>query len=141
MCGIYFHSIIAIYWITCGHLIFAIILRMTYQVSFCKLRWVIIILLPTLLGLFYCSFHLDLFSNNNRRDGMGRREALHDSFHDGLSLVKASCRQNDIRTLSQRAVPSSMFLYDPGSRLLMCKTAKHGSTTWAGYFVSIFQNG
>ena len=68
-----------------------------------------------------------------------KKEVLHKSFQDGLNSIKEAC--SDLKTHDQNEVPVSMFLFDPASKLLMCKTAKHGSTTWAQYFVSIFQNG
>ena len=68
-----------------------------------------------------------------------KKAVLHQSFHNGLNFIKEAC--SDLTTHDQNEVPVSMFLFDPASKLLMCKTAKHGSTTWAQYFVSIFQNG
>ena len=68
-----------------------------------------------------------------------KKDLLHKSFQNGLNFIKEAC--SDLKTHDQNEVPVSMFLFDPASKLLMCKTAKHGSTTWAQYFVSIFQNG
>ena len=97
-------------------------------------KWLIIILLAAIVCLFY-------FSHHYKRLTLRKREALHDYFHDGLSSLKSACRQDEIRSLDQSDVPLYMFNYDPSSGLLMCHTAKHGSTTWSGYFVTIFQNG
>ena len=70
-----------------------------------------------------------------------KKTRLHKSFYNGLRFIREACSEDDIKSRNQNQVPVSQFLFDPASKLLMCKTAKHGSTTWAQYFVSIFQNG
>ena len=97
-----------------------------------KFVWIFVILLS-----FYTFFPMFKI----KQDFKLKKEFLHKSFHNGLSFIKQACSDEDIKSLNQNNVPVTQFLFDPASRLLMCKTAKHGSTTWAQYFVSIFQNG
>ena len=97
-----------------------------------KILWLFVILL-------FCYTFFPIFETT--QSFKQKKELLHESFQNGISFIKQACSEEDIKSLDQNDVPVSQFLFDPASRLLMCKTAKHGSTTWAQYFVSIFQNG
>ena len=62
-------------------------------------------------------------------------------FGDRYSTIRKACVDPKIQALDKVEVPHFRFVYDGNSKLLTCTTAKHGSTTWSNYFVTLFQNG
>ena len=70
-----------------------------------------------------------------------RRLGLRGHFNRSLATMEAACGEPALRGLEVNTVPDSRFSFDPVTKMLMCKTAKHGSTTWSKYFVTIYKNG
>ena len=70
-----------------------------------------------------------------------RRLGLRAHFNRSLATLEAACGDPALRGLEVKTVPDSRFSFDPVTKMLMCKTAKHGSTTWSNYFVTIYKNG
>ena len=70
-----------------------------------------------------------------------RRKLLRTLFHQSLKVKENACSEKLLQNLNVTEVPKSRFSYDPGSKMIMCRTAKHGSSTWSNYFVKIYRNG
>ena len=62
-------------------------------------------------------------------------------FGDRLSTIQEACEDAKIQNLDVVEVPQYRFLFERTSNLFTCTTAKHGSTTWSNYFVTLWGNG
>ena len=60
-------------------------------------------------------------------------------FQDRLETLARACQH--VKRFRQDQKADFDFNIAPQQKLLMCKTAKHGTTTWSYYFIQIFLNG
>ena len=82
-----------------------------------------------------------LFLSQNENKMSQKRADFRKLFEKSRQKMDLACSENIIIEKMKDNVPLDRFLFDPKSKLLMCKTAKHGSTTWSNHFVSIYRNG
>ena len=66
---------------------------------------------------------------------------LRDLFHERLEVLRRACQDNGAEVPMEVIRPNFLFNVAPEQRLVMCKTAKHGTTTWSSYFLQIITNG
>ena len=72
-----------------------------------------------------------------------RRARLAPNFRQRLAQLRRSCRQMAPSLPLTSRFPerqNTHWSVSPHRRLVMCRTAKHGSTTWSNYFVQMFTN-
>ena len=71
----------------------------------------------------------------------GTPAVLRELFRERLDTLETVCRDN--RRQVPREVSKNNFLFNvaPDHKLIMCKSAKHGTTTWSEYFVQILTAG
>ena len=93
--------------------------------------------MTTFRFLFFCTFTKRL----NIEVQESNREVLEMLFHDRLVTMKEACRANMDKVPSDVKKNNIQFNIAAKQKLIMCKTAKHGTTTWSNYFVQILTNG
>ena len=70
-----------------------------------------------------------------------RKQKLRTVFEKSYKTISAACSDPIIQNMGKVNVPIGRFASDPQSGMLMCRMAKHGSTTWDEYFVTLNRNG
>ena len=75
--------------------------------------------------------------NNKPREGSP--EELRGLFRERLETLAKACQ--DIRRFREDQKAEYDFNIAPDQKLIMCKTAKHGTTTWSYNFIQILLNG
>ena len=62
-------------------------------------------------------------------------------FQERLFTMRKACQDNIQEVPQDVEKPDFQFNIAPKQKLIMCKTAKHGTTTWSQYFLQIITDG
>jgi hypothetical protein len=80
--------------------------------------------------------------SHNKKSANDSKIRIQKLFHERTERIRTVCSEENSR------IPATVKIYtgliwsiEKKHKLLMCRTAKHGSTTWASIFVQIYTNG
>ena len=94
-----------------------------------------------ILFIFLLLFHVSKFLQTNKTSE--RRLILRNLFSDRLSHIEQVCSEERARTQNLTSYRPSLefFSIEEKHKILYCRTAKTGSSTWGHYFVQLYTNG
>ena len=70
------------------------------------------------------------------RKSVTRNEVIREAFKESLAQLKSTC----VKYKSNHTTPPlKNFSLEPRHKLVICRTAKHGSTSWTNNFVKIYE--
>ena len=80
-------------------------------------------------------------SDNTKSKYVSRNEDIRKVFQASLTTIQTTCeRYKSENTTKEYKLPDlKNFSLEPRHKLIICRTAKHGSTSWAHNFVQIYQ--
>ena len=88
---------------------------------------------------------IDLLLKNQFSQIVFRRQKLKNVFQERNQKVRDVCKEeseNIPKLLAKEAaLRSGMYNIEHKHKLLMCRAAKHGTTTWAYNFIQMYKNG
>ena len=68
-----------------------------------------------------------------------RKQKIRGMFKERMQKIKDVCEKNLIKGVEDNAYKiGKIWTVNEKKGLVMCRTGKHGSTTWANYFVKIY---
>ena len=97
------------------------------------------------------SFHSDISKahSNSKSKSSGisrskfetRNEGIRKEFQASLATIQTACEKYKSQNSTKKYKLPDMknFSLEPRHKLLICRTAKHGSTSWANNLVQIYQ--
>ena len=93
-------------------------------------------------GNIYSAFNSQITAGNFQQHAKVKRKVkrlkqVEDNFQVGADLVRNICDQYGGHLKKPPGIKNIIWSIAPQHSLLMCRTAKHGSTTWANIFVQI----
>ena len=68
----------------------------------------------------------------------GRRWRVQNIFKTRMEKIREVCEEEKENIAKVRKVNVNIWSVERAHGLVMCRTAKHGSTTWANYFVQMY---
>ena len=83
---------------------------------------------------------IDSVDDDDGKDGVDEDDG-YDIFDERIRKVRSACAAEDLSPPSPTPVNPIIWSVEEKHNLLMCRTAKHGSTTWASIFVKIYTKG
>ena len=80
-------------------------------------------------------------NENNKSKYVTRNEGIRSVFQASLTTIKTACEKYKSQNTTQKYKLPDLknFSLEPRHKLVICRTAKHGSTSWARNLVQIYQ--
>ena len=85
--------------------------------------------------------HTRSVAKSPKKPGKPKHHHIKQIFKRRTEKVRKVCSENESKIPLEVGINNLIWSIEAKHKLLMCRTAKHGSTTWSNYFVQIYTKG
>ena len=85
--------------------------------------------------------HLNDVKTSSKKIHSAKHFHIKKIFEERTKRVRKVCNEEKSKIPAKVSINNLIWSIEAKHKLLMCRTAKHGSTTWSNYFVQMYSRG
>ena len=85
--------------------------------------------------------HLEDVKTSSKKFQSAKHLYIKKIFEERTERVRKVCNEEKSKIPAKVSINNLIWSIEAAHKLLMCRTAKHGSTTWSNYFVQMYSRG